>query len=360
MRLDGAELDQYGDDLGKYVGYLPQEVILFDGTVAENIARFSLEAKDVDIVDAAKRTGAHEMILELPGGYDFQVSAGGAALSGGQRQRIALARAFYGSPVVVVMDEPDSNLDAEGTMALARAVEDQKKRGGAALIVAHRHGAFAQCDTVYVMENGRPVPATGGEGGRAAPVRQLQSSAERKAEGGKDKPAAAGGPQARRSGQRGGQAQHQPARSAPLASSRQRTQARPAQGGKGRPRPPEPAARGRDEQIAGAIARVRGAAPPTEADESKSPRAPIAREQSANARPPARDRQQASPARPAPAGEGSGNRRGREELIAGAVERVSGSAPVPGANDNEETGARPAPRKSGDGSGNPEHQGDAS
>ena len=180
VRLDGAELDQYGADLGRHVGYLAQEVILFDGTVAENIARLSPDAGDDAIVEAAKRTGAHEMILALPDGYDFQVSAGGAALSGGQRQRIALARAFYGSPVVVVMDEPDSNLDAEGTMALSRAVEDHKKRGGAAVIVAHRHGAFAQCDTVYLMEGGRPVSATPGRG--AAPVRSLQFAGGPKAE----------------------------------------------------------------------------------------------------------------------------------------------------------------------------------
>ncbi len=173
VRLDGAELEHYGDALGRYVGYLPQEVVLFEGTVAQNIARFSPGASDEDIVEAAKRTGGHEMILGLPGGYDFQVSAGGAALSGGQRQRIAMARAFYGSPVLVVMDEPDSNLDADGTMALARAVEGQKKRGGTVVIVAHRHGAFAQCDIVYLMENGRPVPATSGR--RSAPVRRLQS-----------------------------------------------------------------------------------------------------------------------------------------------------------------------------------------
>ena len=188
VRLDGAELDQYGATLGRHIGYLPQEVVLFEGSVAENIARFSPSLDDEEIVEAAKRTGAHEMILGLPGGYDFQVSAGGAALSGGQRQRIALARAFYGSPVVVVMDEPDSNLDAEGTMALARAVEGHKRRGGAAVIVAHRHGAFAQCDTVYLMEGGRPVPAKGGR--PAPPGRPLHVVGAKKATGG---PRASGG-----------------------------------------------------------------------------------------------------------------------------------------------------------------------
>ena len=359
VRLDGAELEQYGGDLGKYVGYLPQEVVLFDGTVAENISRFSEDTKDEDIVDAAKRTGAHEMILELPGGYDFQVSAGGAALSGGQRQRIALARAFYGSPVVVVMDEPDSNLDAEGTMALARAVEGQKKRGGAALIVAHRHGAFAQCDTVYVMENGRPVPATGGQGGSSAPVRQLQSGAAKQTEGGQGGPAAAGRPPARRDA-RGGESQGQPPRSAPPAPPRQRTQASPAQGGKGRTRPPAPAASGRDEQIAGAIARVRGAAPPAEQDESKTPRAPIVREESTHVRPPARDGQQVSPPKPAPAVEVSGDSRGREELIAGAVARVSGSEPSSGAGENREAQTPPAPQEGADGSDSGTNQGDRS
>ena len=160
VRLDGAALDQYGQTLGQHIGYLPQEVVLFEGTVAENIARMSPAARDEDVVDAARRTGAHEMILRLPGGYDFEVSAGGAALSGGQRQRIALARAFYGAPVVVVLDEPDSNLDADGTTALAHAIEQHKRHGGAAVIVAHRQSAFAQCDQVYVMEGGRLVPAT--------------------------------------------------------------------------------------------------------------------------------------------------------------------------------------------------------
>ena len=220
VRLDGAELDQYGASLGEHVGYLPQDVLLFEGTVAENIARMSVGGR----VEAAKRTGAHEMIMQLPGGYDFQVSAGGAALSGGQRQRIAMARAFFGSPVLVVMDEPDSNLDAEGTMALARAVQGHKRRGGAAVIVAHRHGAFAQCDSVYVMEAGRPVLA----GQRRTPMRTLRAPEP------PEEPAT-NGPAV-------------PAREAPVASLPAR---KPARAG--------PAMPGREEQIAAAIAWVTGA-----------------------------------------------------------------------------------------------------
>ena len=233
VRLDGAELEQYGADIGRHVGYLPQEVVLFDGTVAENIARLSPAPDDAAIIQAAKRAGAHDMILGLPDGYDSQVSAGGAALSGGQRQRIGLARAFYGSPVVVVMDEPDSNLDAEGTMALARAVEGHKKRGGAVVVVAHRHGAFAQCDAVYIMEAGRPVPAAPGRGG-AAPVRSLQT----------------GGQQRRTSG---------------TPQQRQPVHAPSAQQQTGRQEPaavaPAAAKATLDGQIAGAIERVIGARP---------------------------------------------------------------------------------------------------
>ncbi len=256
VRLDGAELDQYGAELGRHVGYLPQEVVLFEGTVARNIARMAPDVRDEDIVEAAKRTGAHEMILKLPGGYDFQVSAGGAALSGGQRQRIALARAFYGAPVVVVMDEPDSNLDAEGTMALARAVEGHKERGGAAVIVAHRHGAFAQCDTVYVMENGRPVPATTGRS--KAPVRQLRAGVPERTparEGGRSALAAA-------RGDGGGDPPHG---------------ARVARFPTGKPASPRQRIPGRERQIADAIARVTGARFRSAGDDEERDGASVAR-----------------------------------------------------------------------------------
>ena len=249
VRLDGAEIEQYGVALGRYVGYLPQEVVLFEGTVAENIGRMAPDREDEAIVDAAKRTGAHEMILKLPGGYDFEVSAGGAALSGGQRQRIGLARAFYGSPVLVVMDEPDSNLDAEGTMALARAIEGHKKRGGAAVIVAHRHGAFAQCDTVYVMQGGRPVPATTGR--RKAPVRQLQSGARQEAKAApppEGRPAAAGGSRVPANARAAGEE----SRSAGVRIVRLRS-------GDASAEPAKPAIPSRERQIAGAIARVTSA-----------------------------------------------------------------------------------------------------
>jgi ATP-binding cassette subfamily C protein len=155
VRLDGAALDQYGDaDLGRHMGYLPQDVVLFDGTVAENIARMAVKPNDEEVVLAAKRAGAHELILGLPRGYDTPVSAGGGKLSGGQRQRIGLARALFGDPAVVILDEPNSNLDSSGSEALNAAIEDLKARGKAVIIMAHRPAAIHHCDLILMMEGG--------------------------------------------------------------------------------------------------------------------------------------------------------------------------------------------------------------
>jgi ATP-binding cassette subfamily C protein len=155
VRIDGAALSHYDPDvLGGYIGYLPQDVVLFDGTVAENIARMSEAPNPKKIVAAAKKAGAHEMILDLPQGYDTRVSAGGSRLSGGQKQRIGLARAFYGDPVLMVLDEPNSNLDAAGQDALNFAIRQAKAEGKAVIIMAHRPGGIAECDTILIMEGG--------------------------------------------------------------------------------------------------------------------------------------------------------------------------------------------------------------
>jgi ATP-binding cassette subfamily C protein len=155
VRLDGAALDQYDTDtLGRYVGYLPQDVALFDGTVAENIARLDPEPRAEDVVAAAQKAGAHEMILQLPQGYDTPVSAAGARLSGGQKQRIGLARAFYGEPVLLVLDEPNSNLDAAGQDALNVAIRQAKIDGKAVVIMAHRPAGIAECDLILIIDGG--------------------------------------------------------------------------------------------------------------------------------------------------------------------------------------------------------------
>ena len=159
VALAGAALDQYGEGtLARHLGWLPQEVVLFQGTVAENISRLDPAPDTEAVIEAARRAGAHEMILSLPGGYDFEVAASAAALSGGQRQQIALARAFYGDPVVVLLDEPDAHLDAEGAAALGHAVVDLAARGGAAMIVAHNPRTLLACDLVHLMEDGRLRP----------------------------------------------------------------------------------------------------------------------------------------------------------------------------------------------------------
>ncbi len=156
IRLDGAGLDQYAPDvLGQHVGYLPQRVQLFEGTIKENIARMSMTPDDAKIVAAARTAAAHEMILKLPDGYDTKVSATGGQLSGGQIQRIGLARALYGDPVVVVLDEPNSNLDNDGSIALNAAIKAIKAEGRVVFVMAHRPSAIQECDMLLVLDEGQ-------------------------------------------------------------------------------------------------------------------------------------------------------------------------------------------------------------
>jgi ATP-binding cassette subfamily C protein len=155
VRLDGAALEQFDPDvLGSYIGYLPQRISLFDGTIAENIARLAASPDGDAVVRAARKAAAHDMILQFPNGYDTRVSAIGGRLSGGQLQRIGLARAMYGDPVLLVLDEPNSNLDNEGSMALNMAIRTMKNEGKAVMIMAHRPAAIQECDTLLVLENG--------------------------------------------------------------------------------------------------------------------------------------------------------------------------------------------------------------
>jgi PrtD family type I secretion system ABC transporter len=156
VRIDGAALDQWSSDaLGRHLGYLPQDVELFAGSVAQNICRFDTEATSDSIIAAAKEAGVHEMIIKMREGYDTQVGEQGTALSAGQAQRVALARALYGNPFLIVLDEPNSNLDTEGDEALTRAIRGARERGAIVVVVAHRPIGIEAVDQLLVLRDGR-------------------------------------------------------------------------------------------------------------------------------------------------------------------------------------------------------------
>lgn len=155
VRLDGSDLQHWSpEQLGQHIGYLPQDVELFSGTIAENISRF-LDEDSAKIIDAAKLAGVHEMIQTLPEGYNTRIGDQGAGLSGGQRQRIGLARAFYNNPAFIVLDEPNSNLDADGEAALINGVKIAKERGATIVLVTHKTNVLGIADKILVLMNGQ-------------------------------------------------------------------------------------------------------------------------------------------------------------------------------------------------------------
>jgi len=156
VRLDGAALDQWRPEkIGPHIGYLPQDVEIFDGTVAENIARLDDQPDSAAVIAAARAAGCHDMIVALPQGYDTRVGPAGAILSAGQRQRLALARALYRDPFLVVLDEPNANLDADGEAALSEALAATRRRGAIVIVVAHRPAAIANLNKLLVLNEGR-------------------------------------------------------------------------------------------------------------------------------------------------------------------------------------------------------------
>lgn len=153
-RLDKADIYQWDkQDLGKFIGYLPQDIELFEGTIAQNIARFN-EVDSKKVVEAAQKAGVHEMILRLPDGYDTMIGAGGASLSGGQKQRVGFARAIYDNPVLVVLDEPNSNLDEQGELLLVKAIESLKELNTTVVLITHRPSILQVTNKLAVMKQG--------------------------------------------------------------------------------------------------------------------------------------------------------------------------------------------------------------
>ncbi|MDO8455217.1 MAG: ATP-binding cassette domain-containing protein, partial [Sulfurimonas sp.] len=151
---DKADIYQWDKvDLGKYIGYLPQDIELFEGTISQNISRFA-EVDPAKVVEAATKAGVHEMILRLPNGYDTKIGAGGESLSGGQRQRVGFARAIYDNPVLVVLDEPNSNLDDQGEAALVQAIQSLKESKTTVIIITHRPNILQVTNKLAVIKQG--------------------------------------------------------------------------------------------------------------------------------------------------------------------------------------------------------------
>jgi PrtD family type I secretion system ABC transporter len=178
IRLDRAALSQWEpNELGRHIGYLPQDVALFDGSIADNISRFDKNMEPEPVISAAKAAGVYDMIVKLPDGFDTVIGEGGSRLSAGQRQRIALARALYGDPFLVVLDEPNSNLDAEGETGLTAALTGVRERGGIAIVIAHRPSALAAADKVMIVAGGQMQAFGPKKEILGAPPKQVETAA---------------------------------------------------------------------------------------------------------------------------------------------------------------------------------------